>query len=213
VRTCEACARVVAELEDERDSRLTRVPKEAFLEAVAARRDRPVRLDERRAARVGLAFVALVAAAAVLLFFFRRPPRVETEGVALKGNGVSVHRRRGDEVKALATGDTIRAGDALRIVVTQSRASRVAAWFVDARGQVDRAFEAGAIELPAGESSLPGSVVIDAPCVDLSLVVVFGAASLEGTERTLKENVARGPRGEDLGWAPEGALTRRLRCE
>jgi hypothetical protein len=212
-RTCEQCARVLRELATAREALAKRMPPEAFVEKVSARRERVVRLAERRAARIGLGFVALVAAAAALLVVLRRPHSDEGGGVALKGSGVAVHRRRGEVVKVLASDDTIRGGDALRIVVTQARPSRVAAWFVDAQGRVDRVLDAGSIELAAGESPLPGSVVVDSPCVDLRLVVLFGADSFEDSERKMKEALARGSGLDDDAWAPPGALTERLRCE
>ncbi len=214
VRDCAACAGYLAKLEAARETRLAAVPAERFVAQVAARRDNVVQLRTRRLVRTLAGVAALVAAAASLVLVMRRPGGdLEGGGVSMKGEGASVFRSRDGQVKALASDGTIRAGDALRIVITQSRPARVAAWFVDAHGQVDRVLPEGSMELPAGESPLPGSSVVNRPCVDLALVIVVGIASADDVERRMKAAVEGGTASAGAAWVPSGAIVRRLRCE
>ena len=214
-RDCDACARYLAELTTGRERLLARIPAERFTAQVAARRDRVVRLRDRRLPRIAAGITALAAAAA-LLVLFRRPPSGdgETPGIGLKGGGASVYRSRDGQVRALTSDDTIRAGDALRVTVTEASPTRVAAWFVDAHGQVDRVFPDGVMPVPAGETSMPGSAVVESPCVDLELIVVTNApASIADLERQLHEGADGGPRPNGDVGLPPGTSRRRLRCE
>ncbi len=215
VRDCDECTRCIAELTGARERLLAAVPAERFTAQVAARRDRVVRLRDRRLPRIAAGITALAAAAA-LLVLVRRPPSGdgETPGIALKGGGASVYRSRDGQVHALTSEDTIRAGDALRVTVTQASPTRVAAWFVDAHGQVDRVFPDGVMLVPAGESSMPGSAVVDSPCVDLDLIMLTNApASIVDLERRLHEAADGGPSPNGDVWVPPGAWRRHLRCE
>ena len=212
LRDCEQCSLYLGELTGAREWLLARAPAERFTAEVAARRDRVVRLRDRRGPRIAAGVTALAAAAAMLVLV-RRPPSGdgETPGIGLKGGGASVYRSRDGQVRALSTDDTIRAGDALRVTVQQASPARVAAWFVDAHGQVDRVFPGGVMPVPAGESSMPGSAVVETPCVDLDLIVLTNApASIIDVERRLREAADSGVR--DV-WLPPGASRRRLRCE
>ncbi len=213
IRACDGCTQFLAQLEAARKARLAAVPAAQFVEQVSARRARVVRLVDHRIARLGAAAMTVLAAAAAILLFVRRPDHGPLGGVTLKGSGVAVHRNRGGDVHALASDETIRGGDALRIVITQSRPTRVAAWVVDVQGRIDRVVEEGSIALPSGESALPGSLVVDSPCIDLELVVLFGVESFQDAERRLKEAIPDGAIPEGTGWGLPGALTRRLRCE
>jgi hypothetical protein len=205
LRACETCAANLRELDALREARMAVVPPDRFVEQLALRR-------ARRTRSMG-ATVAVAVAMAAMVTLFVRKPRVEDLGgaVALKGSGVTVFRNRGGEVHALATDEKIRAGDALRVVLTLSRASTVAAWVVDVAGQVDRVAADGALRLPAGESSLPGSLVVDAPCLDLELVVVTDTGSIEDLEQRLRH--LGGEAGLVETALPPNAITRRLQCE
>jgi hypothetical protein len=79
----------------------------------------------------------------------------------------------------------------LRVVVTLDRLTAVNVWFVDRQGRVDRLLESGAIELPPGQHALPGSAIVNNPCVDLWLVVATGEAATSLTETEVRQRVAR----------------------
>ncbi len=156
--------------------------------------DAPLGGTERPSTSLGVnggrlrAFAALGAVAAsalIALFAFPDGP------VRLKGLGVAVHRQRGAEIRPLGEGDTVAAGDALRLVVTVPRPGRYMAWVVDAHGRVDRAVDAPQ-ELAAGAHALPGSVVVEAPCVSSRVVVERLALPLEEAEAGLRERVRAG---------------------
>jgi hypothetical protein len=204
--SCPACRAFLEELEAAQTARLTAMPAERFVALVAERRDRDANLATRRRRRWGFGAVAAVAAAALLLLI----PRPEQ--IRLKGAGVTIHRKRGGEVQVLAGNDTIRAGDALRLVITQAQAGPIAAWMVDARGRVDAWLSDSRQFLAAGEHALPGSVIVESPCVDSWLVVASGAAADEKTAKELRRAVAAGvPAGD--AWFPRGTQVRKLRCE
>lgn len=63
------------------------------------------------------------------------------------------------------------------MALTLPEAQRVALWFVDVHGRVDP-YPGGTRELPAGRSVLPG-VAVDAPCVDMVLIIAAGDARVE----------------------------------
>jgi hypothetical protein len=174
---------------------------------VAERRDRGDKMEGRR--RLGVLAVAAAALAAAALLVLVARPRDE---IRLKGAGAIVHRNRGGQVKVMSDADTIRAGDALRIVVTLPRSDRVEVWFVDAHGRIDRLLPEGAVDLGAGERALPGSAVVEAPCVDLWMVVATGSEVGPATESALQRAVAGGvhPGG---AWSPAGSKVQALRCE
>lgn len=173
--------------------------------ASTAPRARPAPAGARRR-WIGLGAGLLAAAAALVLL--RPAPR--PEGVRWRGGDLTVHRLRGGVVTVLGD-EGVRAGDGLRVVVTLPRPAPVDAWFVDARGRVDRLWPGGPRPLPAGPQALPDSVTVEAPCVDLFLVVVSGAAARPETEAALRRAVSGGvPAGD--AWLPAGAALRRLRC-
>jgi len=199
---CGECTRSLGELDRAREDCLRQLPPAKLLGRIAQnRRDiRPRRLW------IGLsAFTAAAAAFAVILFF----PR--SDRVQLKGASVSVYCRRGEQVRLLAPGERIRAGDGLRVVLTLPNRQPAAAWFVDARGRVDRFLTDGSTALDAGEHALPGAIV-ESPCIDLWLVVAAGSGATqrlaEAFERARRDGIPPGER-----WAPAGTVVRALQCE
>jgi len=202
VQECGQCRRSLGELEQAKEDCLRQLPPERLLGRIAQKqRDiRPRRLW------IGLTTLTATAAGLALIWFFPRTDRVQ-----LKGVGVSVYCRRGDQVHLLAPGERIRANDGLRVVLTLANQQPAAAWFVDARGRVDRFLTDGSTALEPGEHALPGAVV-ESPCVDLWLVVAAGSGATqrlaEAFERARRDGI---PPGE--GWAPAGAVVRALRCE
>ena len=204
VSGCERCRIFLDELEGARDEFLHEWPRERILARLeASRTPLPLRNRWRRA---GL--MAAAACAAVALLFVARPD----QRIQLKGPGVTVHRKRGDEVRILRAEDRIRAGDALRVVLAVPRREQVSAWYIDARGRVDRALADASITLDPGERALPGSVMVESPCVDLWLVIVTGSESSEVGQAAFRRAAAQNlPPGE--AWAPNGAIVRTFRCE
>jgi hypothetical protein len=118
----------------------------------------------------------------------------------MKGTAIQIFRKRGEQVMPVGDGDRIRAGDGLRIALTLERPDRVSVWFVDRTGRIDPypgtdpgaalgtdpGPEQGALasgdrptSLAAGYTLLPGGVVVDAPCVDMRLIVQTSAGQLE----------------------------------
>jgi hypothetical protein len=208
---CPRCRDFLAQLETIREADLAALRPDEFLVRVRARRSRGATW-RRRTVAGGLALVA-AAAAATLLVIPRRPPEAaeaDVKGLRLKGPGVAVYRKRGNQVSVLRSTETIRAGDALRVRLAVPRPGRFWVWFVDAEGQVDRVVEEEPIAIGAGEQTLEGSALVDAPCRDLTLVVL--EATAPDVEQELKALAKTGHAGEG-GWAPEGAAVYRLRCE
>ncbi len=202
---CDSCRCYVDELGQSRATRLGTVPADLFAKQVAERRDQHTRRIGRRAA-FGVATAALAAAAMFVLV-----PRTE-EAIRFKGDSIVIHRSRGSEVRILEDGDRIRAGDALRMVLTLPKATSVAAWFVDARGRVDRVADGLSVNLTAGEQALPGSAIVETPCVDSWVVVVTGTGATETTEAALRSAV-RGGVPDTSQWIPPGSRARFLKCE
>jgi hypothetical protein len=176
---------------------------------MAGLRIRHARVQRQRRGRIGIGLSAaagLLAAASWLLL--ARPP---IESTRWKGAGFSIQRQRNGEAKVLEQGDTIQAADALRVVVTQPRVQPVSAWMVDLHGRLDAVLASGPIVLSAGQQALPGSMVVEAPCVDAWLVVAVGDEAAQ-LETTLRRAVDRGV-SLDNGWLPAGVMAQRLRCQ
>src|SRR5262249_38312673 len=132
--------------------------------------------------------------------------------IRLKGGGLTVHRNRAGNIQVLGDNDTIRAGDALRIVLSLTRPDSVAVWFVDAQGRVDRILPAEITQLPSGEHALPGSAVVETPCLDLWIVGAPGADASIPTEMRIRTAFSGGVPSND-NWPPASVIVRRLRCE
>jgi hypothetical protein len=209
VASCAACRREVDELRAAQARLVSRMPPDAFMVRMVERRDRGAVLARRRRVRLGA--VAVISALAAAAATFALVPRGGDQ-IRWKGSGATIHRSRDGTVQVLTGADTIRAGDALRIVVTLPGPESVAVWFVDAHGRVDRLMDEGARHLGAGAQAVPGSAVVDAPCVDMWLVLATGAAAAAGTEEVLRRAVAGGvPAGD--AWMPANTTARALRCE
>jgi hypothetical protein len=187
VEECAQCRGYVESLAAMSARRLAAVPPAIFAERVAARRRSWVRrwLGAGPLATAG----ALVAASLAL---WTRPPAMRVKG----GGGFVVERRRDGVVTRLGSDARVRAGDELRVVVALPAPTTVAAWVVDAAVRVDALLDAP-LAVGAGEQALPGSVHIDAPCVDGWLVVATGDAATRAP-----------PSG-----ASAGGLRARLTCE
>jgi hypothetical protein len=203
--SCERCRRIVDDV-----AALAVAPGAAVERFVAEVRVRRAAARQRSRLAAATGAVTLFAAAAALLLWLR-PVGHGPRDIKWKGAGLTVQRLRDGEARMLGGDETIRAGDALRVIVTQPRAQSVGAWLVDARGRVDALLPAGPVSLPDGPQVLPGSAVIDAPCVDSWLVVALGDGAAQA-EAALRGALAGGvPDGER--WIPAGTLVRRLHCQ
>ena len=214
---CPDCQSYLEGLQAFTDARLAAVPPARFM----------AQLDEQRGAsklwlswRTGLGSLAAAAATATLVWLvFPGLMKFNQEDEALKhqapqvlfkGAGVAVHRKRGDRVGVLSDGAPVRAGDALRVVITLSRPAPVAVWFVDISGRVDRLHPSDRLMLSSGEHPLEGSAVVERPCTGMWLLVALGDAA--SREQALKAAVSGGvPDG--LSWVPPGTMARFLPCE
>lgn len=211
VADCPTCDQYLKDLEAMRVDRMAAVPPDEFVALVAARRDRGASIaDRQRRRRLGAAILTVaVSAAAAFLLIPRSQPNAP---LGLKGAGVTLHRSRGGDERVMTSEDNIRPGDALRVVVTLPRPNQVAAWSVDARGRVDSWLAGGPLALPAGEQAFPESAIVESPCLDLTVVVVVGAAARVETGVALRQAAAHGGLAGD-DWLPAGAIVRKLRCE
>jgi hypothetical protein len=187
---CPDCRARLKDLADAKAALMARRPPAAFAAQIAARRPRPALWLPR------LTWAGALCAAAVAAFFVLRPP----PSLPLKGVGMTVHRLRAGRAQQMGDADTLRAGDGLRVELTLPRRAHVQAWFVDAHG-TSASMGDGPLDLPAGESALPGSATVDAPCTDLWLVVALDAANRPDLRP------GSGP------WPPPGTAARLLRCE
>jgi hypothetical protein len=206
LESCPSCQVRIGQMKDQADRDRALMPADEFVSQLSVRLGHEVRRVSqfRRWAAIGAA--AAMAAAATLIMSPRRH-----DAIALRGSGLQIHRNRDGMAKLMESGDRIKAGDALRIVVTLPRTEPVDVWFVDATGRVDRLLATGPSTLASGEQPLPGSAVVDAPCSDMWVVVGVGAGSASSAEMALKR-LGPGPReGDD--WVPKGCLARHLRCE
>lgn len=170
---CERCRARVAVIELDRVRLLARLPPARFVAAVVAQRDE---LRARRRRRAAVAVVAAVGALAAGWLVIPRAPVGETR---LKGTSVNVFRKRGDRVVALDETEHVRAGDGLRVAITVPRPARASVWFVDREGKLDPLPGGDEVALVPGENVLAGAVVVDAPCVDLRLVVRLADLEIE----------------------------------
>lgn len=204
LEACADCRAYAAELRGAAAAHRA-APPEPFVARVRARR----RAEARRARWLGAGIAGAVAAAAVALLAIRperaRPP----EELAIKGGGVAIHRLRGGAVAPLGERDRVRAGDALRFVVTLDRPGRATAWIVDDAGRIDAI--ASRVALPAGGAPLPDAVELEAPCRDSVLVVAIGDAADRWTTADVRAEPSLRPGGP--GSPPAGILAVEISCE
>jgi len=203
VDACPQCQHFLAELAEATSSCLRSVPPKRVLDAVSDARGRHARLMRWTQLSVAGALAALVL---ILVSPWATAP------VRLKGIGLSVQRKRGNEVRTMDSATGIRAGDALRMVVTLSKPSSVSIWSIDAQGRVDRLGPPGGISLGVGEHAFPESAIVESPCVDLWLVLMTGAKAeqqlIDATREAAEKRIVPGE-----AWVPSGALVKSFRCE
>jgi hypothetical protein len=210
LQRCPSCQVRIGDIKEQAARDLARYPADEFVTQLSLRMGHEVRRVSqfRRWAAVGMA--AAMAAAATLILAPRAHEPLDV--IALRGSGLQVHRNRDGMAKLMENGDRIKAGDALRVVVTLPHPEPVDVWFVDATGRVDRLLATGAVSVGTGEQALPGSAVVDAPCTDMWVVVGVGAAATSNAEPALKQ-LGAGTRAGNDDWVPKGCLARQLRCE
>ena len=175
---CEPCRERLARLAHECERLRSARPADAFLAQVVQREAGLRQVRRRRRGALAGSLVGLGAAAAVAaawLLAVRAPPP-ETR---LKGIGVEVYRKRGERVERLGADQRIRGGDGLRVSLALPAASEVSVSFVGADGRVDAFPGATGVTLGDGEHLLPEGVVVDAPCVDMRLVVEAAGTRVE----------------------------------
>jgi hypothetical protein len=207
LESCPACQVKVGSIREQAQRDLALYPADEFVANLSVRMGQEVR-RVAQFRRVTVIAVAAAMAAAAAMILVPRPH----DTIALRGSGLQVHRNRDGMPKLMESSDHVRAGDALRIVVTLPHPESVDAWFVDATGRVDRLLTGGPMPLGAGEQTLPGSAIVDSPCTDMWLVVGVGPAATAMSESTLKK-LGPSPRDGSDDWVPKGCLARRLRCE
>lgn len=202
---CAVCRRRLASLEEQAARDLADLPPAVFMAQVRERRARKARWSTAWAGAV----LALGAAAGTWLWL---TPAPEADVVLLRGQGVEVQRQRDGVVSRFGPADSIRAGDALRVVVTLPKPASVDVWFLDDEGSVDRPLTNEPVHLAIGEHALPNSAVVSEPCVDLWVVVGIGTAATPDTEAALRR-LGPGKRDPDLSWLPSGCFAMPLECE
>jgi len=204
VEACASCRAYVDSIAGLSAQRLADVPPAAFVGRLVERR----RIARRRRVLAVLSSGAGLLVAASLLLWLPRT------AVRLKGGGFAIERQRDGVVTRIGSDATVRAGDRLRVIVTLPAASAVDAWFVGVDGRVDSLVDAP-VAAAAGEAALPGSVRVEAPCVDGWIVVASGGAASAVTEAALRAHAGGAidrMRAVPPG-VPDGAHVARLRCE
>lgn len=184
-RDCLPCRRQLEALSRERAAFLEAMPFESLQPALERARPRPT--WPRKAAVAALA----LAAAVVAVVFVPRTPAETAETVRFKGAGLSVYRSRGGAVTLLGADDKLAAGDAVRLVVATDAPGEWMAWAIDSAGRLDRVLDRP-VTLERGAIPLPGSVVVEAPCLRTWFVAAKVRGSLEAHEAELAEALRTG---------------------
>ncbi len=204
----EACARCREQLEEMR-----RLGEEFRREVFPATVDAVVeRSAGRRAPRWLLAAAPLAAAAAVLLYVRGGPP---PGYLGVKGGGLAltVFVQGAEGVRAVADGQAVPAGAAVRFQVRPERACRLWIVSVDGAGQVSRLFPASgevAASVAAG-GTLPGGAVLDGRAGPERIFAICTATPLEfgEVERSARAAAAGGDArvrsAGELAGLPRGA--------
>lgn len=193
VAACDECRAYVESLGALSARRLAEVPPAAFVCKLVERR----RVGRRRIVAAVTTGAAALLAASLILWL----PRA---GMRIKGGGFAIERQRDGVTTRVGSDATVRAGDRLRVIVTLAAPTTVDAWFVGVDGRVDALVDAP-VAAAAGERPLPGSVTVDAPCVDGSIVVATGDDASPATEAALRAHA--------LAAVPAHARVAKLRCE
>ncbi|MBK7863954.1 MAG: hypothetical protein IPJ65_36170 [Archangiaceae bacterium] len=185
IADCARCLQTLSALEGAQARFLTEQPATLGLARALAQPPRRA-APPRRLVFAGFGALAALAATLALVTLL---PSAPVEAVRLKGAAVTVQRERAGAVWPLGPADRIAAGDRLRVVLTVSRPARYMAWLVDAGGTLDRVIDAP-LQLEPGVHPLPGSMQVDAPCSELTLVVEAVDGSLEDAEAKLRQATA-----------------------
>ena len=213
------CARCTARLDELRRARDEMQP---LLDAIRARGADGVGRVVPLKRRVWLsAMLPLVAAAAILLLFLPRLLKPST-GEREKGSSpllldVVVRHTEG-HVEALAADGRVRAGDAIRFLVTTPRAGHLVILGLDAAGKVSVYVADGDDAHPVAQGPkqpMPGSIVLDATpgaerLVALECEARFPVATAVDAGRRSLARAARDPRRAGALGLPgcqEAALT------
>jgi len=196
------CAECQAALREVEQEFVRARPADQFMAELARRRKAQGR---RRRLAWGGGGLAVTLAAAAALFVLHVPP---PDRVQLKGAGMMLHRNRAGVPSLLHRGDSVRAGDAVSVVVTLAQENPVNLWLVDQHGRIDRMLPDGPLRLAAGEHLLPGSAIVEAPCVSGWVVLGLGDRAVAAAEARLRVALRSG-----ADFASAGFLTLPLRCE
>ena len=198
----EGCARCRDQLEEMRrqGEEFRREVYPRTVDAVVARAAR------RGAPRWLLVAVPLAAAAAALLYVRTAPP---PDYLGVKGGGLAltVFVHDGGGARALADGQPVPAGAALRFEVRPARACRLWIVSVDGAGQVSRLFPAsGEAASVAGAGALPGGAVLDGRAGPERIYAICTPTplSLPAVERAARAAASGGDRGVRAAGALEG---------
>lgn len=155
-----------------------------FLQQYPQPPQRPSKRSRGRA--VGLAVTCLALAAAVFIRLSApRPteaPERAFETRAKGGAKLGFFVKRGDRVFEGATGETVRAGDQLRFVVTSGSPKHIAILSRDGRGVASVYYPASAHSqalVAAGQTALDAAVELDATPGEEALFGIFCEAELE----------------------------------
>ncbi|HEX8950613.1 MAG TPA: hypothetical protein VF945_02155 [Polyangia bacterium] len=209
------CARCTARLDEFRRARDEAQP---LLDAIRAREATVVPLRRRLWLS---AMLPLVAAAAILLLLLPRLWR-PSPGEREKGSGALaldvVVRHADGHIEALAADGRVRAGDAIRFLVTTPRAGHLVILGLDAAGKVSVYVADGDDAHPVArgqKQAMPGSIVLDATpgaerLVALECEARFAVASAVDAGRRSLERAAKDPRRAGALGLPgcdEAALT------
>ncbi len=153
----EGCARCREQLEEMR-----RLGEEFRRDVYPRTVDAVVTRAGRRGAPRWLLVAVPVAAAAAALLVVRTGPPPGYLGVKGGGLALTVFVQDGGSVRAVADGQPVAAGAALRFEVRPARACRLWIVSVDGAGQVSRLFPArGEAASVAAPGALPGGAVLD----------------------------------------------------
>ncbi|MCA2981394.1 MAG: hypothetical protein INH37_24235 [Myxococcaceae bacterium] len=178
VEGCAACGAAVAALRAEVDAFVRARPVDRFLAQVEAAGALPAR--PRRAPVVAMVAVCAAAVTALVAWPPGPGPRVRVKGP--RAPFQVIHLKRAGVVRALAAGDALVAGDALRFSVSVDQPGFALGLDRDARGKVTAVAPFGAERPQAideGTTVLDDSAVIDDAPGPETFVTVFSPVPFE----------------------------------